>query len=117
MNQRYFYIKDKIDSGDVKVVHCPTEEMVADFMSKPLQGKLFFYFRDSIMNIDPSSKYHSSNQRSVLRLSNSTDQDTDRDRQTNDPMDDVARRKTLEDKKMTYADVVKKGLSIQRPER
>ena len=46
---RYFFIKDRIESGDVEVVYCPTDEMLADFFTKPLQGKLFRKFRDMIM--------------------------------------------------------------------
>ena len=38
---RYFFLKDRIDRGEFKVKYCPTELMVADFFSKPLQGSLF----------------------------------------------------------------------------
>jgi hypothetical protein len=50
----------------VRIEYCQLEEMWGDFFSKPVQGKLFFGFRDIIMNIDPSSAYHSA-QRSVLK--------------------------------------------------
>lgn len=59
------FVKDRVSNGEVRIEYCPTEEMWGDFFSKPLQGKLFFGFRDLIMNIDPSSLYHSSH-RSVL---------------------------------------------------
>jgi len=62
---RYFYVKDKVDAGDIRVQHCPTEDMLADFFTKPLQGGLFRKLRDLIMNIDPTSVYHSGH-RSVL---------------------------------------------------
>ena len=39
--------------------------MVADFFTKPLQGKQFYIVWDQVMNIDPSSKYHLAH-RSVL---------------------------------------------------
>lgn len=68
MNIRYFHIKDRVDSGDILIEHCPTEEMIADFFTKPLQGGQFYRLRDYIMNIDPSSPYHSSH-RSVLKYS------------------------------------------------
>jgi hypothetical protein len=48
---RYFFVKDRIESGDVKVIYTGTEEMVADFFSKPLQGHLFEKHRNTIMNI------------------------------------------------------------------
>jgi hypothetical protein len=46
---RYFFIKDRIDSGELDVVYCPTEMMVADFFTKPLQGALFKKLRAVIM--------------------------------------------------------------------
>ena len=46
---RYFFVKDRVDSGNMEIQYCPTEEMLADFFSKPLQGKLFRKFRDLIM--------------------------------------------------------------------
>ena len=32
---RYFFVQDKIQSGEVSIAHCPTEHMVADFFTKP----------------------------------------------------------------------------------
>jgi hypothetical protein len=34
---------------DISIDWCPTKEMVADFMTKPLQGSLFKKLRDYIM--------------------------------------------------------------------
>ena len=65
MNIRYFFVKDHVDGKEIRIVYCPTEEMWADYFTKPLQGKLFWKLRDYIMNIDSSSNYHSS-RRSVL---------------------------------------------------
>jgi len=65
INIRYFYVKDKVDSGELRIEHCPTKEMLADFFTKPLQGALFRKLRDKIMNIAPDSIYHSEH-RSVL---------------------------------------------------
>jgi hypothetical protein len=65
MNIRYFYIKDQVDAGKIKIEYCATDEMLADFFTKPLQGIKFKVFRDQIMNIDLDSKYHSGH-RSVL---------------------------------------------------
>jgi hypothetical protein len=48
---RYFFVTDKISKGELKVHWCPTAEMVADYMTKPLQGKLFRKFRDIIMGV------------------------------------------------------------------
>jgi hypothetical protein len=46
---KYFWCTDRIKKGDISVRHCPTEKMIADYMSKPLQGKLFVTFRNVIM--------------------------------------------------------------------
>ena len=46
---RFFFFKDRVDSGDIEIAFCGTENMVVDFMSKPLQGSVFRRFRDSIM--------------------------------------------------------------------
>jgi hypothetical protein len=48
---KYFFIKDRIDSGEVKVEYKATEEMIADLFTKPLQGQLFAKFRGAVMNI------------------------------------------------------------------
>ena len=65
---RFYFVADRVASGDLRIEHCPTAEMLADYFTKPLQGALFYRLRDQIMNIDPSSPYHSSSsrQRSVL---------------------------------------------------
>jgi len=65
INIRYFFIKDRIDAGEVHVVHCPTEWMVADFLTKPFQGAAFIKFRNFILNID-SQFPEIVNHRSVL---------------------------------------------------
>ena len=65
INVRYFFVTDKIQQKALRVEYCPTEEMLADFFTKPLQGNLFYRVRDSVMNIVSTSPYHSS-QRSVL---------------------------------------------------
>jgi hypothetical protein len=52
LNIRYFFLTDQIEKGNVSVEYCPTGEMIADFMSKPLQGKLFKKFKDLIMGVN-----------------------------------------------------------------
>jgi len=52
LNIRYFYLTDQIEKGHVIIHYCPTGEMIADFMSKPLQGKLFQKFRKEIMGMN-----------------------------------------------------------------
>jgi hypothetical protein len=50
INIRYFFIKDKIQSGDLELKYLPTEEMVADILTKPLQGELFRIQRAKLLN-------------------------------------------------------------------
>ncbi len=38
---KFFFIKDRVDDGEIKVINCPTKEMWADIMTKPLQGTAF----------------------------------------------------------------------------
>ena len=52
---RYFFVKDRIDKGELKVEYCPSSIMLADFFTKPLQGQLFKKFRDVIMGHAPMS--------------------------------------------------------------
>jgi hypothetical protein len=46
---RYYWLKDRIQSGDIIVRHCPTDQMLADFFTKPLQGRLFRFFKAVIL--------------------------------------------------------------------
>ena len=47
---RYYFIADQIKAKMLEVVHEPTELMVADYFTKPLQGAAFHKFRKLIMN-------------------------------------------------------------------
>ena len=46
---KYFFVKDRIDNGDVSISYCPSLNMLADFYTKATQGSLFKKFRDVIM--------------------------------------------------------------------
>ncbi len=51
---KFFFIKDRVDDGEIKVIDCPTEEMWADVMAKPLLGTAFHVMRAELMNCDIS---------------------------------------------------------------
>jgi hypothetical protein len=52
LNIQYFFLTDQTEKGNVKIVHCPTGEMVADYLSKPVQGKTFTYLKKKLMGHD-----------------------------------------------------------------
>ena len=47
---RYFSVHDSIEKKEIQVVYTKTGEMIADFFTKPLQGKLFMEMRSKILN-------------------------------------------------------------------
>ena len=47
---KFFFIKDWVDNGEIKVIDCPAEEMWADILTKPLQGMAFQTMRAQFMN-------------------------------------------------------------------
>ena len=58
---RYFFVKDLLDRGVITLSHCLSNNMIADFFTKPIQGQRFEILRNLIMNID-----HPIGHRSVL---------------------------------------------------
>jgi len=50
---QYYYVADRNAKGDLTVVWCPTDKMIADFLTKPLQGRMFIQFRDVLMGAVP----------------------------------------------------------------
>ena len=55
INIRYFWVKDRVDKGEVEIEYCPSHLMLADYFTKPLQGKMFHVFRNIIMGYRPIS--------------------------------------------------------------
>ena len=46
---RFFFIKDRVERGEIDIGYCNTDDMIADFLTKPLQGQKFTRFRDTIL--------------------------------------------------------------------
>ena len=46
---RYFFVKDRVDKKEIDIDYCPTYQMLADYYTKPLQGKMFHAYRDVLM--------------------------------------------------------------------
>jgi hypothetical protein len=53
---KHFYVTDLVGRDEVKIEYCSTDEMIADYNTKPLVGGKFKLFRDLIMNL--SGKHH-----------------------------------------------------------
>jgi hypothetical protein len=53
INIRYFFVADRVKSKEVSIEYCPTSTMVADYLTKPLFGAKFRWFRDQVLNIQP----------------------------------------------------------------
>ena len=47
----YFWAKDLVEKQLIKVIYCPTTEMVADYLTKPPQSTLFDLIRNKIMGM------------------------------------------------------------------
>jgi hypothetical protein len=66
INIRYFFITDQVEKGNIEIEYCPTNLMIGDFFTKPLQGKKFEIFRDMILGKMSISSLDSGD-RSVLK--------------------------------------------------
>jgi hypothetical protein len=53
---KMFYVTDLIERDEVTVMYCHTDDMIGDYMTKPLTGAKFYRFRDLITNL--SGKHH-----------------------------------------------------------
>ena len=67
---KYFWVTDRIKNGNIKIVHCPTKQMIADYFTKPLQGALFHMFRKVIMGWDHVSTVYTGYDASKERVGN-----------------------------------------------
>ena len=90
INIRYFFITDVIRRENIKIIHCPTQRMLADFYTKPLQGSLFIKLRNIIMGLSSLPEEE--------RVENNGILDPDAKRSSN---------KYLANKNKSYADIVK----------
>jgi hypothetical protein len=51
LNIRYFFVTDQVEKGNLTIEYCPTDEMVADYMTKPLSGAKFRKFKKRLMGM------------------------------------------------------------------
>jgi hypothetical protein len=105
INIRYFFITDRIAKKEVAVQYCPTLQMVADYFTKPLQGALFYKFRDQILGLAPMETIHG-NQRSVLK-SNPASVRSQQSMSEGLARSDVRKRLKVAPSQRTWAEVVR----------
>jgi hypothetical protein len=53
---RHFFLTDRVSSGDITISYMKTQDMVADILTKPLQGQQFKKLRSLLLN---TSFFHS----------------------------------------------------------
>ena len=51
INIRYFFLHDRVKEKEINIIYKPTNDMLADMLTKPLQGEQFRAFRDKLLNI------------------------------------------------------------------
>jgi hypothetical protein len=95
---KQFWSTDRIKNGNIEVVYCPTDEMIADYNTKPLMGKGFTNFRRAIMGWDHISVSYTGYTHPKERVGNN------KRKATNDGSSNHA--KIVERQKKTYAEAV-----------
>lgn len=53
VNIRYFFIADRAERGEIKLIYKDTKDMLADLLTKPMSGESFITLRDTLMNYSP----------------------------------------------------------------
>jgi hypothetical protein len=48
-NIKWFYVTDLIQRKEIELEYCCTDDMLADYMTKPITGKKFFMFKEQIL--------------------------------------------------------------------
>jgi hypothetical protein len=66
INIQYFLVTDLVKSRQVGIKHCPTQKMVSNYFTKPLQGTTFRKLRQLNMNSEEGVSDLSVTRRSVL---------------------------------------------------
>jgi hypothetical protein len=45
-------MKELVDMGELSIVYLPTDDMIADILTKPLQGEKFIMLRELFLNLE-----------------------------------------------------------------
>lgn len=49
---KIFFLRDYVEEKQMKVIHIPTEDMIADILTKPLPAQQFNRLRDKLLGYD-----------------------------------------------------------------
>jgi len=49
---RYYFVHQYLEDGTMTIEYCPTLDMIADILTKPLQGSLFEKLRDLLLGYE-----------------------------------------------------------------
>jgi hypothetical protein len=52
INIRFFWLNDRLASGDISMHYIPTADMTADLLTKHMEGSSFYNHRNTILNIN-----------------------------------------------------------------
>ncbi len=59
--RRHFFVRECVENMQIIVPYVESSDNLADFLTKPLEGKTFFRLRDRIMNVySPMGGYDAS---------------------------------------------------------
>ena len=50
INIRHFFVTDQMQKGNIQIRYRSTNDMIVDYVTKPLQGKKFQQFKAAILN-------------------------------------------------------------------
>jgi hypothetical protein len=51
INIKFFFVSDRVAKGEIEIKYMPTNDMLADMLTKPLQGDKFRSMRDHVLGI------------------------------------------------------------------
>lgn len=55
INIKFFFVSDRVGKGEIEIKYMPTNDMLADMLTKPIQGDKFRAMRDHVLGINDGS--------------------------------------------------------------
>ena len=66
---RFFWLKDLIDDGEIILIYVPSEELVADMLTKATTGAKFKYLRGKLLGLMEDDAYEGQARITTMRRS------------------------------------------------